>query len=99
MPRPSTREQYERGADTLNFVVYRSTAFPGEDEVLQHKRGGVELAHITLHPDSTVNFHETRPGLGRHLRQFVSSGLAGFSPAPSRRLVRFLGRIRPKLPR
>ena len=98
-PRPSIHESYGKDLDLLNFVVYRSTSVPGEDEVLQHKTHGVEMAHITLHPDGTVNLRERMPGSGRRLKGFVSSGLLGFTPRPSKRLETFLRRVRAKLPK
>jgi len=60
-------EKYENdNGDLLNYVTY-STKFGG-DEVLQHKKSGTEIAHITLHPDG-VYLRETRNG--RQLVGFV----------------------------
>ena len=97
MSAPHIHEQYRSGSDLLNFVVYRSTAFAGDDEVLQHKaqHGVTEMAHITLHPDGTVNVHKTRNDAP--IKQFVNSGLSGFTPAPSKRLQAFLTQVRPKI--
>jgi hypothetical protein len=93
--RPSIEEQYTSGDDVLNFVVYQSTTGPGEDEVLQHKLAGVEFAHITLHPDGSVNVREKRNKA--FLVLFVKTELHGFTPAPSSRLKAFLARVTPKL--
>ena len=58
--RPKTEEQYIKDHDVINFVIYDSTTGVGEDEVPQHKiMGTTETAHITLHPDGTVNFRVT----------------------------------------
>ena len=90
------REQYEKGRDLLNFVVYASTTALGEDEVLQHKLLGVrETAHITAHPDGSVNF---RVQMSKDaLRHAVQTNLAGFQPAPSERLRAFLRRVKPHI--
>jgi hypothetical protein len=91
--KPSVSQTYRKGADTLNFVVYRSTTGAGEDEVLQHKILGVtESAHLTLHPDGTVNLRVSRNR--EPLVSAVRAGLAGWVPAPSERLKLFLVRIR-----
>jgi hypothetical protein len=92
---PRLAEQYAKDPDFLNFVVYASTTAAGEDEVLQHKKYGAEMAHITLHPDGTVNVRQTRSADA--LKQFVQSGLAGFTPAPSERLRKFLQRVQHKI--
>ena len=90
-------EKYTRGSNLLNYVVYGSTSVAGNDEVLQHKLHDTEMAHITLHPNGTVNFHETRLGIGRYLRDFVMSNLVGFSPQPSSRLKQFLSKVRNRI--
>ena len=69
-------ERYSQGPHLLNFVVYTSTTGSGDDEVLQHKYHGVEMSHVTRHPDGTVNFRTERDG--NWLRQFVNNNLAGF---------------------
>ena len=96
---PSIHEAYSKGSDVLNFVVYRSKSGLGEDEVLQHKTLGIELAHVTSHPDGSVNLRERAPGAGKRLLGFVRNGLLGFSPRPSQRLEKFLRRVRPDLPK
>jgi hypothetical protein len=59
--RPKLEEQYKKGNDVINFVVYNSTTGAGDDEVLQHKVfGTTETAHITLHPDGSINFRIKR---------------------------------------
>ena len=94
--RPKIEEQYSKGHDVLNFVIYNSTTGAGEDEVLQHKvMGTTETAHITLHPDGTVNFRIKRSKTA--LEQAVRSGLSGYAPQPSPRLAQFLNKIRTKL--
>ncbi len=94
--RPKIEEQYKRGHDVLNFVVYDSKTGPGEDEVLQHKIMGVtETAHITLHPDGTVNFRIKRSKIA--LESAVRTRLNGFTPQPSARLSAFLNKIITKI--
>ena len=34
--RPKLEEQYKKGNEVINFVVYNSTTGAGDDEVLQH---------------------------------------------------------------
>lgn len=90
-------EQYTKGNEhVLNYVVYRSTTGNGNDEVLQHKLfGTIETAHITLHPDGTVNFRDKRGKI--HLKMIIMSNLAGFSPQPSRKLKLFLLKVRHRI--
>lgn len=90
--RPLLTETYKRGeVDVVNYVVYASTTTPGNDEVLQHKQYGVELAHITLHGNGMIAVRETRSATA--LKLIVRQRLAGFSPAPSAALVSYLKRI------
>jgi hypothetical protein len=79
----------------LNFVIYRSTTGDGDDEVLQHKVAGAEMAHITLHPAGSLNLRERRSA--SRLREFVAADLAGFSPLPSGALRQFLSRVRNRI--
>ena len=88
-------ERYAQGSHLLNFVVYTSTTGPGEDEVLQHKYHGVEMSHITRHPDGSVNFRVERDG--NWMTQFMSNNLAGFTPRPSPRLSGFLLVVKDRL--
>ncbi|MFW5635497.1 MAG: hypothetical protein ACOC3A_02465 [Thermodesulfobacteriota bacterium] len=82
--RPKTEEQYTKGNEILNFVIYNSTTIAGDDEVLQHKILGSETAHITLHPDGSVNFRIKRTK--SYLEHAIRSNLRGFTPNPSARL-------------
>jgi hypothetical protein len=94
--RPTIEEKYQGSAgNVFNFVVYTRTDGLGDDEVLQHKLHGVELAHITLHPGGVVNVRSTRDP--EPLRAAVRSGLAGCTPAPSARLREFFVKVRPKI--
>lgn len=88
-------ERYVQGSHLLNFVVYTSTTGSGEDEVLQHKYHGVEMSHITRHPDGSVNFRIERDG--SWMIQFMSNNLAGFTPPPSPRLSKFLLVVKDRL--
>ena len=88
-------ERYAQGSHLLHFVVYTSTTGSGEDEVLQHKYHGVEMSHITLHPDGSVNFRVERDG--NWMIQFMSNNLAGFTPQPSPRLNGFLLVVKDRL--
>ena len=90
-------EKYTRGSNLLNYVVYGSTSVAGNDEVLQHKLHGTEMANITLHPNGTVNFHGTRLGTGRYLRDFMMSNLVGFSPQLSSRFKQFLAKVKSRI--
>ena len=94
--RPKIEEQYKKGNDVINFIVYDSTTGVGEDEVLQHKiMGTTETAHITLHPDGTVNFRVKRSKTT--LKNAVIHKLLGYSPSPSSRLKKFLTKVRPEI--
>jgi len=94
--RPSTEEQYKKGNDVINYVVYRSTTGQGNDEVLQHKiLGTTETSHITLHPDGTINFRIKRNKTA--LEQAVRSDLSGYSPSPSQNVKNFLLKVRSKI--
>jgi len=88
-------ERYAQGSHLLNFVVYTSTTGTGEDEVLQHNYHGVEMSHITRHPDGSVNFRIERDG--NWMIQFMSNNLAGFTPQPSPRLSKFLLVVKDRL--
>lgn len=94
--RPLSEERYTKGADVINYVVYKSTAGAGNDEVLQHKLfGTTETAHITLHPDGAVNFRVKRTRT--HLEAAIKSDLGGFTPAPSPAVKKFISKIRRKI--
>jgi hypothetical protein len=89
-------ERYTRGTEVVNYVVYKSTKGIGKDEVLQHKLlGTTETAHITLHPDGTVNFREERGRI--HLENIVKTDMQGFTPPPSSKLREFLRIVRQKI--
>ena len=94
--RPKIEEQYKKGTDVINFVVYSSTTGDGDDQVLQHKiMGTIETAHITLHPDGAINF---RVKHGRAaLELAVHSDLSGYVPAPSEKVKQFLAKVRTKI--
>ena len=93
---PKIDEQYKKGNDVINFIVYNSTTAAGEDEVLQHKiMGTTESAHITLHPDGTVNFRIKRSKTT--LENAVRSNLQGYTPALSNRIKQFLRKVRTKI--
>jgi hypothetical protein len=94
--RPKIEEQYKKGSDVINYVVYTSTSGVGEDEVLQHKiMGKTESAHITLHPDGTINFRIKRSKTA--LENAVRNGLIGYSPALSVRVKQFITKVRPHI--
>lgn len=94
--RPEIEEQYKKGDDVINYVVYPSKTGPGKDEVLQHKIMGItETAHITVHPDGTVNFREKRTKL--LLANAVRTGMLGYAPALSDNVKKFLVKIRGKI--
>ncbi len=93
--RPSIEEQYKKGSDTINYVVYQSTTGGGNDEVLQHKLlGTTETAHITLHPDGTVNFRVKK--MKKYLEDAVRTGMTGYVPGPSQNVKNFLDKVRGK---
>jgi len=86
-------ETYKNDAgDVLNYATYSTDK--GVDEVLQHKKHGSEMAHITLHPDG-VYVREKRNA--SDLKRFVRNGLEGFSPSPSPKLEQFLRSVRNKI--
>jgi hypothetical protein len=94
--KPSVSEQYKKGKDVINYVVYRSTTGHGSDEVLQYKILGItETSHITLHPDGTVNFRIKRSKT--ELERAVHNGLSGFSPSPSENVKNFIIKVRGKI--
>jgi hypothetical protein len=94
--RPKIEEQYKKGNDIINYVVYNSTTGAGEDEVLQHKiMGTTETAHITLHPDNTINFRIKRSK--NALETAVRNNLSGYSPELSVRVKQFISKVRPKI--
>jgi hypothetical protein len=94
--RPIVEEQYKMGNDVINYVLYKSTTGDGNDEVLQHKiNGTTESAHITLHPDGSVNFRETRTRF--YLETAVRNNLAGYKPEPSLNVIRFLLKVQKKI--
>lgn len=89
-------EQYRKGSDVINYVVYASTTGVGDDEVLQHKiHGNTETSHITLHPDGRINFRVKRNKMT--LEFAVRSGLMGYYPAPSEKLKQFLSKVCAKI--
>ena len=94
--RPITEEQYRKGSDVINFVVYNSTTGVGEDEVLQHKLiGTTETAHVTLHPDGKVNFRTKRNK--EPLKAAILTGLVGYTPEPSTKVKEFISKVRTKI--
>ena len=94
--KPEVEEQYRRGDDVINYVVYQSKTGPGKDEVLQHKISGLtESAHITLHPDGVVNFRVTRIRLP--LENAIRTGMQGYVPMLSDSVKKFLAKIRGKI--
>jgi hypothetical protein len=94
--RPSVEERYTNGSDTINYVVYRSKTGGGNDEVLQHKLLGMtETAHITLHPDGTVNFRIARAR--SYLEIAVATNMLGYRPEISAAVRDFIVKVRGKL--
>lgn len=94
--RPTIEEQYKRGNEIINYVVYHSTTGAGKDEVLQHKLfGKVETAHLTLHPDGKVNFRVKRTKT--YLENAIRSHLVGFSPNLSQNVRQFMLKVRDKM--
>ncbi len=92
----TAKETYKKGTDEVNYVVYKSTTGSGNDEVLQHKVLGTnETAHVTLHPDGTVNFRVERSR--EPLATIVRTGLIGYLPTPSQRVKDFLAKVKPKI--
>lgn len=94
--RPLTEEQYTHVNDVINYVVYKSKTGPGNDEVLQHKLfGTTETAHVTLHPDGTVNLRIKRTD--GYLRMAIQTNLIGFEPELSQDVKRFLSKVYNKI--
>ena len=94
--RPANEEQYKKGTDIINYVVYKSTTGAGNDEVLQHKLfGTTETAHITLPPDGSVNFRVKRTKT--YLESAIRSNLVGFIPSISQAVKRFISKVRGKI--
>ena len=94
--RPISEEQYTKGNDVINYVVYKSTTGVGNDEVLQHKvMGTTETAHITLHPDGTINFRVKRTKI--HLEKAIKNNLLGFKPQLSQNAKQFISKVRDKI--
>ncbi|MCB1935759.1 MAG: hypothetical protein KDF59_07440 [Nitrosomonas sp.] len=94
--RPKIEEQYKKGSDVINFVVYNSTTGAGEDEVLQHKLlGTTETAHVTLHPDGSVNFRIKRSKTA--LENAIRTSLNGYTPVLSIRLKQFITKVSSKI--
>gem|GEM_PF-5814787 len=77
-------------------MVYKSKTGAGNDEVLQYKiMGTTETAHVTLHPDGTVNF---RTRLTKtHLKHAIETGLVGWKPQPSLKVKQFLSKARNRI--
>lgn len=94
--RPIIEEQYTKGNDAINYVVYERTTGLGNDEVLQHKiLGTTETAHITLHPDGSVNFRIKRTGT--FLENAIRTYLAGYQPELSEGVKQFIVKVRDKI--
>ncbi len=94
--RPTIEEQYKKGNDVINYVVYESKTGAGNDEVLQHKTmGTTETAHVTLHPDGTVNFRVKRTEV--YLEDAIKSDLSGFKPDISENVKQFIFKVRNKI--
>ena len=94
--RPIIEEQYVKGDDVINYVVYKSRTGAGNDEVLQHKINGItESAHITLHPDGKVNLRIKRTET--YLKKAVKNNLLGYSPRISKNVKQFLSIVRSKI--
>ena len=90
------KEQYKKGNDVINYVVYKSTTGVGNDEVLQHKLlGKAETSHITLHHNGTVNFRVKRNK--EYLENAVRRNLTGYSPSLSHSVKSFISKIRGKI--
>lgn len=91
--RPIGEEQYKKGTDIINFVVYKSKTGPGNDQVLQHKLlGTTETAHVTLHPDGTVNIRTKRTT--RYVVDAIRTNMVGYKPGASAALKQFLMKVR-----
>jgi hypothetical protein len=91
-----SEEQYKKGNDVINYVVYKSTTGPGNDEVLQHKLfGTTETAHVTLHPDGTVNLRIKRTDA--YMKMAIKTNFIGFEPELSQNVRRFLSKVHGKI--
>ncbi|MGA7342280.1 MAG: hypothetical protein WBE72_15485 [Terracidiphilus sp.] len=94
--RPKIEETYKSGQDVINFVVYKRTDGAGDDEVLQHKLlGTTETAHVTLHPDGTVNLRVAKNK--ELLVNAIRTDLAGYRPSASLRVKQFIAKVKPKI--
>jgi hypothetical protein len=94
--RPLKEEKYTKGTDVINYVVYKSTTGAGNDEVLQHKLlGTTETAHITLHPDGSVNFRIKRSKT--QLEMAIKNNLLGYNPTTSQEVNNFIMKVRSKI--
>ncbi|NGX43666.1 MAG: hypothetical protein K940chlam7_01965 [Chlamydiae bacterium] len=94
--RPIVEELYRKDSDIINYVVYRNSGNTGKDEVLQHKiEGTSETAHVTLHPDGTVNFRIIR--FKKYLEEAIKNNLAGYTPSISYNVRQFIKKVREKL--
>lgn len=94
----ATIETYRKGAqEVLNFSHYTRSHATNSDQVLQHKLAGIETAHITLHPDGTVNFRVKRQGMEYYLKQAVANNLQGYTPYPSTALRLFLQKVKGRI--
>jgi len=97
--KPIVEKKYKKGNEVINYVVYESTTGEGKDEVLQHKLFGTETAHITLHPDGSVNFRvkPNKKYLQKYLQNAIRSNLVDFNPNPSQDVERFISKIPSKI--
>jgi hypothetical protein len=96
--RPLIEEQYKKGNDVINYVVYKRTTGNGNDEVLQHKiQDMTESAHVTLHPDGTVNLRVERNRTDIQLKMAIRDNLSGFEPRISENVKLFLSKVRGKI--
>lgn len=94
--RPLKEEQYTKGTDVINYVVYKSTTGAGNDAVLQHKMlGTTETSHITLHPDGSVNFRIKRSKT--QLETAIKNNLLGYTPTPSQEVKQFILKVSSKI--
>jgi hypothetical protein len=94
--RPIIEEQYKKGNDVINHVVYKSSTGAGNDEVLQHKMlGTTETAHDTLHPDGSINFRIKRTKT--YLESAIKNNLTGYKPDPSQNVRHFLSKVLGKI--
>jgi hypothetical protein len=94
--RPIIEEKYSKGSEEINYVVYESSSGLGNDEVLQHKLfGSAETAHITVHPDGSVNLREKRTRT--YLVLAVRNRMSGYTPAISNNVKAFLLKVENKV--